>query len=215
VSPAYAVNEYMVVASSDTGVGVAVSSVQLTLVDLGIGRTKGATGGYRGAYNAGTAYAVNDLVHTIAGSTLVTLLWACTTAGTGNTPTAGSTTNWRLVGLSGNYRRFTVDSGQTNDDYLICDEASSAATNVNIYKPYKLRGSITTESISGDTVNYSAYGTDKMSRTATIGSESEKQVIIPYILTGDSIFAEYDVIGDKWVDLNIDGRAWARMWDQS
>ena len=213
VFPAYAVNDYIIVASSEDGVGVAVSSVQLTLVDLGIGRSMEGT--YRGAHDSATEYGIGDMVHTITGSNLVTLLWAAVQSNTNQTPSASSTTYWRLVGVYGNFRRFTVDSGQTNDDYLVCDEANGAANNVNIYKPYKLRGSITSETIAGDTVSYGTYGTDKFSRTATIGGNSEKQVIIPYFLTGDSIFAEYDILGAKWQDLNVDGRAWARKWDQS
>ncbi len=211
--PAYAVNDYIVVASSDTGVGVVVSGAQLTLVDMGIGRQM--EGFYRGAWSSAVEYGFGDFVHTLAGSDLVTLLWVATQTHTNHTPSASSTTYWRLVGVYGDFRRFTVDASPTQNDYWVCDEINGDASNVNIYKPTKLRGSVASESIAGDTVTYSGYTTDKMERTATNSSNSEKQVIIPYVLTGDVLHAQYDVREDKWNDLNVNARAWARKFDQS
>lgn len=109
---------------------------------------------------------------------------------------------------------FEVLGSQTANDYWVCDESPSGLTNTNVYKPIKLRY-ITSETLAGDSVSYSSYGTDKMSRTATVGSDTEKQVIIPYVLTGDLIYAFYDETESRWQDLNIDARAWARKWDQS
>lgn len=213
VFPAYAVNDYIVVASSDTGVGVVVSGSQLTLIDLGLGRVMG--GVYRGEWSSGVEYAVGDLAYTTKTSGLVTLLWGAVATGTNQAPAFPSTAYWKCIGIVGNFRRFTVNSGQTQDDYLVCDEQGGSVTSVSIYKPYKLRASITAETIAGDSVTYGTYGTDKMSRTATISGVSAKQVIIPYFLTGDSIFAEYDPVADKWQDLNVDGRAWSRKYNQA
>jgi hypothetical protein len=213
VFPAYAVDDYIIVASSEDGVGVVVSSVQLTLVDLGIGRQMQGT--YRGAWSSGTKYGEGDFVHTITGNSLVTLLWAAVQPSTAQTPSVSSTTYWRLVGVYGDVRKFTINSGQTNNDYLVCDLAAGGTTNVSIYKPYELRGSTTSETIAGTTWSYTSYGSDYQSRTASDGTITEKQVVIPYWLTGKEIFAFYDLVAERWEDMNRGGHAWARKFDQS
>lgn len=169
-NPEYVVNDYIVVASSDTGIGVVVSSTQLTLVDLGIGRID-----------------------------------------TGDIPV---TVKWCKIQASG-----------IADDYVTVKEWTGSAetgSTFNVAKPTKLRyNGGASETIDGSTVSFSSWAsTTRISRTATVSGVSEKQVIVPRLQDGDIILARraYSTgvsSASEWVDLNIDGRAWCRKYDQS
>jgi len=102
-------------------------------------------------------------------------------------------------------------------DYVVCrtwDGSTEGDTDVAIAKPMKLRNSITSATIDGVGVTYS-YGASKVERTATIGAVTEDQVIVPRYLVNDLIFATSStggtgVSGQSKIDLNVDGRAWAK-----
>ncbi len=109
-----------------------------------------------------------------------------------------------------------------NSDTLVChswDFATEGSDNILIAKPPKLRFSIASEVIDGDTVTYSAYDTGAQTRHATDGGTSEDQVIVPRYLVDDVIYvisANTDLLdGDgnpiTLLDLNIDARAWAKI----
>lgn len=102
-------------------------------------------------------------------------------------------------------------------DYLTCrtwDGTTEGDTDIYIAKPYKLRRSIASETIDGTLVSYT-YASDS-ERTATDGTNSETQKIVPRYLVDDLVWgitATTAVTKDNAsltiLDMNIDGRAWA------
>jgi hypothetical protein len=117
--------------------------------------------------------------------------------------------------------------GQDHYSVKLWDLDTEAVTGdaFNVAKPTKLRGTITAETINAVaiTYDYTGFTTSYMQREADDGTNSEKQVIVPYILTNDLLWvANVGVTGVvvssvdvAWLDLNIDARAWARKYDQS
>lgn len=120
---------------------------------------------------------------------------------------------------------FQVVSVQT--DYLVCnplDGATGVASTdvVNVALPYLLRRT----PFDGSTREGISYTyTSNIQRTASDGSDTETQVIVPSYAAGDSIFAMRGVLrgtgavlvdGNNnttaldWIDMNFDGRAWAK-----
>lgn len=104
-------------------------------------------------------------------------------------------------------QRFVVSS--VAGDYVVCTRDDASGT-VNVAKPYQLRNSITSR--NGVTYTY----TTTQERDGTDGSNDETQVVTPSYVAGDVIFAVGPVVGGtsvtdalKWVDMNVDGRAWA------
>jgi hypothetical protein len=120
-------------------------------------------------------------------------------------------------------------------DYLVCGpfvavDALSSGADMFVAKNYKLRKSITTEIITGDTITYT--GDLPTQRTATGSAGTETQVVVPAYLLEDSSDEDYPIFGDRilaisaatgvvttvgdgevtvgLLDLNIDGRAWAQ-----
>lgn len=101
------------------------------------------------------------------------------------------------------------------------DGDTAGSETIYIAKPAKLRQSINAELIGGNLITYT-YNSDT-SRTATFSTFFENQIVIPWYLTGDQIFAikpiggtgvvtaAPDTVGQtiEWLDLNIDARAWA------
>lgn len=116
-------------------------------------------------------------------------------------------------------RQFKVVS--EHGDYLKANPYDGAESNTDveilIAKPYLLRQSLASR--NSLTFTYSSN-----TRTADDGSETEDQVVVPSYVVGDVIYAMRNVQGgtsvnisingiDKkvvWLDLNIDGRAWAK-----
>jgi hypothetical protein len=102
---------------------------------------------------------------------------------------------------------------------------------VRVAKNYKLRNSITSATIDGNSWSY-AY-TSSVKRTATSGSYSEYQRVSPRYLPGDEIWylpvanadigsmvSVSDSIGSAgtpitFLDCNVDSRAWAPKVDQT
>ena len=115
------------------------------------------------------------------------------------------------------------------DDSFVAAESdgvTDSSTQVTIAKPYKLRRTpfhgMTLAFTFGTTAYSIAYAYTAVGyRTATIlapvaQAGSERQAIIPLYRAGaDLIFAATSengtgVTGADWIDLNADGRAWAR-----
>ena len=112
-------------------------------------------------------------------------------------------------------------------DYLICvaKNGSSAAAydaaRYTVAKPYLLRRT----PFDGYTRNAISYTyTSATARTAVDADEdTETQEVVPAYVAGDVIYATRDVVGGTgvtsrdgtttvtWLDLNVDGRAWARV----
>lgn len=122
--------------------------------------------------------------------------------------------------------RFKLKS--VSADYLTCrtwDGATEGGTDVYIAKAPKLRH-VGSESIAGTTWNYTysaESGYEDGKRVASDGTNSEKQVVIPVYIIGDEIFASTPDAGTDvtvgadeltFLDLNVDGRAWARKFEQ-
>lgn len=108
-------------------------------------------------------------------------------------------------------------------DVYSCTRVSDSSTH-NVARPTKLRCSIASESIDGIQYFYS-YDASNVSRSATwipAGGTltGEVQVIVPAYLTNDVIWAvpitavslaedSETIVPVQWLDLNVDGRAWA------
>lgn len=109
-------------------------------------------------------------------------------------------------------------------DYIVCrtfDNNAEGTTDVLIAKPFKLRFSITGVVIDGSNISYASYSTANQIRTATSVAGSEIQVIVPRYVVSDLIYGiTVDhtgvVVGQvgelKVMDLNADGRAWAKKY---
>lgn len=107
-------------------------------------------------------------------------------------------------------------------DYVTCrtwDGTNEGATDIPVAKPYKLRKSPWHNgSAIIDGVNVSYIYSTNVKRTASVPSGySEVQVVVPRYLVNDVIFAaetETGVTDASWLDINADGRAWARKYQQ-
>lgn len=144
-----------------------------------------------------------------------------------NRSTGGTTLSINIPGIQGSSAKvsmFRFVSSQS--DYITCTAWDGSTTGETTYiaKPHKLRGSITAATIDGESVTYGSFNADYTQRTATVSGQSEKQVVVPYYLTNDIVFAaEVDggtaVNGPSeeltLIDINACARAWARKFDQS
>lgn len=118
------------------------------------------------------------------------------------------------------FQRFRISSIEA--DYLVCNPINTeddSVTDAIVYvaKPPLLQN---IESWNGITYTYA----DAQTRTATEGSDTEDQVVVPAYVEGDDIIAISNIIcgtgvtredgGDElqieWMDINFDGRAWAK-----
>lgn len=116
--------------------------------------------------------------------------------------------------------QFIVKS--VGDDHLVCrtwDGVNEGETDVMIAKPWLLRKT----PFHGLTLNGKTYSYDSgTARNVDDGNEDEDQVIIPSYTdpSGAVIYAVRGVVGGTgvvvesdpvvWLDLNVDGRAWAK-----
>lgn len=127
---------------------------------------------------------------------------------------------------------FVLKSCGTGDDadLLVCrtwDGESEGVTDVYIYKPFKLRN-ISIRLVGGNTITYT-WDATYLQRTAFLnagaGSIAEAQTIVPRYITpytgyaGDVIHAgklkyaqTVNLRTIEYVDLNVDGRAWAKSY---
>lgn len=100
--------------------------------------------------------------------------------------------------------------------------AGDSSTDFKVAKPYKLRHSITSASIDGDSISYTYAGDalSKQERTATVDATSELQIVVPRYLVGDTIYYASSVVTGVEVsgsdvgklDINADARAWAKKY---
>lgn len=179
---------------------------------------------WRGEYSIAEVYSPNDLVFT--GSTSdpsQRSFWICEIKNGPDTvlgvtaPTTGAV--WFCLFTPDSFPTFRYKS-QTSD-YLVCrayDGGTESETDTHIAKPPKLRFSTASAVVDGVTVNYSSYSTSDQTRVATAGAVSEIQIIVPRYLTNDLIYAASaaytGVSGVTLIDMNMDGRAWARRRTQ-
>jgi hypothetical protein len=117
-------------------------------------------------------------------------------------------------------RQFKVVS--EDGDFLICNAFNADITSdesIFVAKPYLLRRT-PFDGLSRNGIAY-IYSTDAL-RTADDGSDTEVQVIVPSYVAGDVIYAFLgvlailDVENDdgntmRFLDANLDGRAWAKQ----
>lgn len=179
---------------------------------------------WRGEYSIAEVYSPNDLVFT--GSTSdpsQRSFWICEIKNGPDTvlgvtaPTNG--TVWFCMFTPDSFPTFRYKS-QTSD-YLVCRAYSGGTeseTDTHIAKPPKLRFSVTSATVDSTTISYSSYSTTNQTRVATAGAVSEIQIITPRYLVNDIIFAassSYTGVEDvTLIDMNMDGRAWARRRTQ-
>jgi len=120
-------------------------------------------------------------------------------------------------------RQFRIKS--IDLDFMICREWNGTAegdADFIIAKPPLLRASVTERTFGVLTATYSAVNSTGTQRTATVGGDSETQVVIPSYEVDDVVYAIRNVKGGTgatreelgndiavdWLELN-QGRAWA------
>lgn len=120
----------------------------------------------------------------------------------------------------GRVQQFKVVS--IGDDTLTCHtyEGTTEGTDaITVLKPYLLRKTtyngvtrtLPNEWGEGDLAVTYTYQSAQ-ARKGTVSSVDENQVITPRYLAGDIIYgAQVTGAAADWVDLNVDGRAWARI----
>jgi hypothetical protein len=213
VRPLNALLTMEIVRGSSDGVYISNSNFILQLARDQSGGEGGGNASWRGLWDSATEYAEGDMAYTMTGNNLVRLVWVAEEASTNQAPAypETGTVYWTLIGVVGNLRRFSITAHAA--DYYTCDEANGDASGVNVYKAPELKN-LASETIAGELWTYSAYNGDYTERTATHGSDTEKQVVIPYFINVQ-IDAWYDLRTSKWYDMNKGGRAWARKFDQT
>lgn len=102
------------------------------------------------------------------------------------------------------------------DDVINCklwDGTNELGSLVEVNKPWKLRFTVTAETVDTVPITYDAHSAANQTRDAHVGVDSETQVIVPRYLVNDIVYAVDDPLdpGVK-IDINIDGRAWAKKY---
>jgi len=108
------------------------------------------------------------------------------------------------------------------DDLLVCVPYDSLSADTEnpflVAMPYLLRRT-PFDGLERDGITYTYIGST--SRDATDGSDTERQLITPSYVAGDIIYAARNITGKtdvrdindvviEWLDINVDGRAWAK-----
>jgi len=130
----------------------------------------------------------------------------------------------KLMGTPGNVAallRVRLVSVQANYCTCVRYDGSFEGETLYIAKPFKLRNSITTETIDSNVITYSYTSTTEREATNTTPDpdEVETQVVTPYYLEDDELFCgavNSGVVGPdseplKYIDLNLDARAWTAV----
>lgn len=191
--------------------------------------TESGTGNvnYRGAWSALSDYEINDLVFTSPREFYIAEIQSGPSYGGAHSPAfpePSSSPYWRCVSPATTAQIAKV-SGHYGD-YLTGALWSGSAWGSDIYiaKPPLLRFSITSYYYQGVTVNYSSYSTSVQTRAASFSSTSysgsEVQTIIRPYQADDVIWVAktnktiVTVSGAEldYIDLNVDGRAWAKKY---
>ena len=125
--------------------------------------------------------------------------------------------------------RFRIEDAESAPDTLLCSPIGDPTARIPVAKPYLLRV-FPFENDGRDGIEYE-YASP-VQRTATKGTgdeaQTETQVIVPKYVAGDIIYAmkavvtgadnyqstmEFEAPLDlfaEWIDMNIDGRFWAK-----
>lgn len=83
------------------------------------------------------------------------------------------------------------------------------AATTNVKKPFLLRHSVTARTVGTTSLTYGTFSTTNQTRVASIsGGGTQTEVIVPRYVADDIIVATY--VGGEWVDINADGRYWAK-----
>lgn len=105
-------------------------------------------------------------------------------------------------------RRFRIVNANDFPDHVVCvtwDGTTEGTREYDVLKPWSLRRTpFDGQSRAG--IGYTH--TSNVRRTASDGSQSETQVIVPNYFATDELYAVKTDEG--WVDINVDGRAWAK-----
>lgn len=128
--------------------------------------------------------------------------------------TAADVRQFRIVAVNGDY----VTAARLQGTY---ENEADTDDQTYIAKPYLLRRT-PFDGASRNSIDYTY--TDNVTRTATdADSNTETQVVVPSYVVGDIIYATRAIDGGtgvelvttqgriavEWLDLNVDGRAWA------
>ncbi|MGH9892755.1 MAG: hypothetical protein ACREA0_12350 [bacterium] len=114
---------------------------------------------------------------------------------------------------------------EVKGDYVLCFAITSAGTGTSqipVAKPYLLRQALTSR--NGITYTYQTAFEGSVAiveRVATKSPDTETQRVVPQYVKGDRIFASKLINGGtgvkdidnkpvRFIDLNLDGRAWAK-----
>ncbi len=137
-------------------------------------------------------------------------------------PTTGS--SWQLIGVltSSNSAGASIAPwtwngwvAQTGPNCIYFTGSNQwTGQTASVMFPTKLQFSITTETLPSDgvSIGYTLYNTSSQTRFAGIGSDtSVQQVIVPRYIPGDTVWVATVVNGSNtyFIDVNVDGRAWA------
>jgi hypothetical protein len=150
-----------------------------------------------GAMEANAQYPVGVALQSIGGTGTALVR---VRLGNPGTSTGSSTVAW-----------FVYKSMQS--DHLVCrsyEGGLEGSIDVNVYKPHQLRFSVGGRTIDGVAISYSAYNIEDQTRTAGLLANTYTEVITTRYVVGDIIAATQ--IEGEWVDMNIDGRAWAKAY---
>jgi hypothetical protein len=149
-------------------------------------------------------------------------LYVCTTAGT------NATSVWALIsGKASGVTQYIIVA--EFGDYFSAhtfDGSNTGSALVKIAKSMKLRNSITNETINGIAWTYTYQSFHQRTASATISGTpvTEKQVVVPWFLTNDllQVATTTGIVTlpsgagvTSLIDLNVDGRAWARAFNQT
>ena len=122
---------------------------------------------------------------------------------------------FRVLSIQGDYLTVNPFNGFSYDEKI----------KILVAKPYLLRKSLTSRNGIAYTFASDAAGMAGTERTATEGADTETQVVVPSFVEGDVLYAARGITGGTgvtflssggenkdvaWIDLNTDGRAWAK-----
>ncbi len=124
-------------------------------------------------------------------------------------------------GLSDNakkpFRQVKIKIILTNHLSCVEFDGTDEGDPISVAKPYQLRGSL----VAHNSVTYVHDSTTQRTGSAA-GEDDEIQVIVPAYVVDDIIIAFQNIVGGtsakdlkgktfKWMDLNVDARAWAKQ----
>lgn len=112
--------------------------------------------------------------------------------------------------------RFIVEDASDDGDTVTCKRSSSGEGRLKVWRPWLLRRTPFDAEVRNDIAYDYTSNTERIARRQDVeGNETtENQIIIPRYVQGDVIYAARGVLAtesrEEWIDLNVDGRFWAR-----